>query len=134
MKSREKKMNKCVKAVITGVLSGVVVITSQLIIGAAILTQMKTIPDTAMGTIAMVFAALGALAGGYITVRISKCNGMLYGLLTGFIIFALIVIMGLCGGTESISIATVIKGVAMLLSGAIGGITAVNKKQRVKYK
>ncbi len=37
-----------------------------------------------------------------------------------------------CGKLEVDTAATVIKGIAMLLSGAIGGIVAVNKKQRVR--
>ena len=77
-------------------------------------------------------AALGALGGGYIAVRIAKCRGMFYGVLTGMALFFGVVIAGLCTSTESITLATVIKAAAMLLSGAVGGVVAVNRKQRVR--
>ena len=57
---------------------------------------------------------------------------MMYGILTGLVLFLVVVIVGVCSSSESVTIATVIKGIAMLLSGAIGGIVAVNKKQRVR--
>lgn len=90
---------------------------------------MKSVPGSAIGTITMVFGAFGALAGGYIAVRIARCRGMMYGILTGLVLFLVVVIVGVCSSSESVTIATVIKGIAMLLSGAIGGIVAVNKNR-----
>lgn len=132
MKGKENSMNKGVKAVMFGAIGGLVVCTALLLIASFALAQMKSVPGSAVGTITMVFGAFGALAGGYIAVSIARCRGMMYGILTGLVLFLVVVIVGVCSSTESVSIATVIKGAAMLLSGAIGGIVAVNKKQRVR--
>lgn len=132
MKGNESSMNKGVKAVIFGSIGGMIVCTALLLLASFALAQMKSVPDSAVGTITMVFGAFGALAGGYISVRIARCRGMLYGILTGLTLFLVVVIIGVCSSAESVTIATVIKGVAMILSGAIGGIVAVNKKQRVR--
>lgn len=132
VKGKENNMNKGVKAVMFGTIGGLVVCTALLLIASFALAQMKSVPGSAIGTITMVFGALGALAGGYIAVRIARCRGMMYGILTGLALFLVVVIVGVCSSNESVTIATVIKGIAMLLSGAIGGIVAVNKKQRVR--
>ena len=131
VKGKENSMNKGVKAVMFGAV-GLVVCTALLLIASFALAQMKSVPGSAIGTITMVFGAFGALAGGYIAVRIARCRGMMYGILTGLVLFLVVVIVGVCSSSESVTIATVIKGIAMLLSGAIGGIVAVNKKQRVR--
>lgn len=132
MKGKENSMNKGVKAVMFGAIGGLVVCTALLLIASFALAQMKSVPGSAIGTITMVFGAFGALTGGYIAVRIARCRGMMYGILTGLVLFLVVVIVGVCSSSESVTVATVIKGIAMLLSGAIGGIVAVNKKQRVR--
>ena len=132
MKHNDSGMPKGVKAILFGTIGGMILCTAELLLAAGALSQLKTIPDSALSTITMVFASLGALGGGYIAVRIAKCRGMFYGVLTGMALFFVVVIAGLCMSTESITLATVIKAAAMLLSGAVGGVVAVNRKQRVR--
>ena len=132
MKHNGSGMHKGVKAILFGTIGGMILCTAELLLAAVALSQLKTVPDSALSTITMVFAALGALGGGYIAVRIAKCRGMFYGVLTGMALFFVVVIAGLCTSTESITLATVIKAAAMLLSGAVGGVVAVNRKQRVR--
>ena len=54
-------MPKGVKAILFGTIGGMILCTAELLLAAVALSQLKTIPDSALSTITMVFASLGAL-------------------------------------------------------------------------
>ena len=122
-----------VKSLAIGVAVGIVAISLMLLITSFSFAQIKSIPTAMLGTISMIFASLGACIGAYVSLRIMRNNGLVWGAICGAVLFVIVLILGLINSTDSLSIATIIKCFAMLLSGAIGGVVAVNKKQKIKY-
>ena len=74
-------------------------------------------------------AAIGSFIGSYIAVRISKINGMLYGMACGFVLFVILFIGSLIIAREPLTMMVAIKAILLILVGAIGGIIGVNKKR-----
>ncbi len=56
------------------------------------------------------------------------------GLITGFAIFIFITITGLTKSGDSVSLLTLIRLVALLITGGIGGIMGLKRKDRIHIK
>lgn len=123
---------KLLRAVLIGVLVGVLLCTVFLAVTSFSFVKMGKIPIEAVGILTQVFAAFSAFASGFISVRIIKEHGMVVGLFSGFILFLITLIAGLFFTEQSVSFATLTKAFLMCISGSIGGIVAVNKKQRIR--
>lgn len=121
-----------VRAVIIGTLIGVLVCTLLLILTSVLFVKMQSIPTNIIGIITQLFAAVSAFAAGFVSVRIIRAKGMVVGAVTGFFLFILILLAGLLSTTSTVTFATLTKGIIMCLCGSIGGIFAVNKKQKVR--
>lgn len=122
-----------IRGLLTGAVTGCLTIVLLLILSSFILTQTGNLPTDYLSWILLVLDGIGALAGAYIAVRIIKAGGLIWGGATGAIIFLMILIAGLMSSTDTLGIYTVIKLAVLVLAGAVGGILAVNKKDRVKY-
>ena len=134
MKNKRKfKINNSLKSIIIGTLSGVFTISLLLLLTSMILTHTLSIPDAVLSTLSMLLASFGTFIGAYISVRIMKSNGLLWGILNGLILFLIVFILGVINHTDLPSIASAIKCMAMVLSGAIGGIISVNKRKKSRY-
>lgn len=123
---------KLFRAVLIGTGIGLLICTVLLILATITFLQVKSIPVEAISVMVQIFGAIGAFAGSYITVRIAKEKGMILGVATAGLLFVFVLLAGLCATTSTITFATAAKGLAMLISGCLGGIVAVNKKQKVK--
>lgn len=123
---------KLFRAVLIGTGAGLIICTVLLILATITFLQVKSIPAEAISVMVQIFGAIGAFAGGYITVRIAKEKGMILGVATAALLFVFVLLAGLCATTSTVTFATVAKGLAMLISGCLGGIVAVNKKQKIK--
>jgi len=122
---------KIFRAVLIGATVGIVVCAMLIMLMTIVVLQLKSIPLGALSIITQLIGVLGAFVGSYITVRIAKQNGMVLGIITGLLLFIIIVLVGVTTTAETLTVNTLIKGVAMTIAGCIGGIIAVNKKHRV---
>lgn len=119
-----------VKAILVGNLVGTIVCVILLMISSILFVQSKHIPQSILTPLTVVISGIGAFIGSYITVRISKINGMLYGMASGFILFVILFIASLIIAREPLTMMTAIKAILLVLVGAIAGIIGVNKKRR----
>lgn len=133
--SRESVQNpvwKILRPIVFGALGGAVVCTVLLLLLSLALVTAKQMPQSLLQPLTVLVAALSAFFAGYLAAKFSGERGMLYGAGAAVLLFALLFAAGLAVTKESISAFLITKGVIMVLTGAIAGILAVNKKSRRK--
>lgn len=122
-------INKVIKGVFIGTLFGTFISIVLLIIFSVLFIKMKSIPSLAIEPISMAICAISAFLSSYISARIIRENGMIYGIISGFVMFMLMFFSWLIFNREAITTLILVKITLMLLMGAIGGIIGVNKKK-----
>ena len=123
--------NSILKAIVIGVISSVVIIAVLMCILSAVMLFSKSIPTEYLSYITIAVCGIGVLFGAYIAARICKKQGLLIGVSVAFIVFLAILIAGFSVEGSSLSVLTVIKGVVMLVMGALAGIKGVNTKEKL---
>ena len=111
----------------TGV--GMIVCFLILLVTAAVMTT-GVIPPTAVTPVAMAVAAVSAFVGGWVTARISRERGLLYGAASGLVLCLLIVLVGIVVLQEVRGSLLLIKFALTIGFGALGGVFGVNTKKR----
>ncbi len=124
--------SKLFKSIVFGVLCNIVSVTILTIIFSFVLTITNKYPTDAINYISAAFLGVGGLIGGYIAGRINQKSGLAVGALSGFIVFAIILIIGLSQSVGTITIITLIKLIVLVLFGGLGGVLGVNKKKNIK--
>lgn len=119
-----------IKAVIWGLLAGSIVCTAFLFLFSLVFLKIKSVPFSMVNTLATICAAFGAFVSGYITVRIYRKNGFLYGATAGFVLFLILTVIGFIVSRDKFTYLTLVKFIVLTLMGAIGGVFGVNKRSR----
>lgn len=123
---------KVLKSVIIGMIAGILFCSILIFLLSFILVKSGQLPMDTVYIALQVIGALSAFVGSYIAVRIYKEYGLFIGLLTAFLIYLVVLIVGLSTCSEPLSMLSLTKLVAMLCAGAIGGVLSVNKRKNVK--
>ncbi len=123
---------KLIKSLIFGILSATIAITLLIIIASFVFQMTDKLPKEAINVVNLAILSLGGLLGGYIAARFNKSSGLITGLLTGFIIFIIILLAGLSRSVESLTIFTLYKLLALIVFSTLGGIIGVNKQKKIK--
>lgn len=104
-----------------GVVLGVV-----LLLAAAAVMASTGIPTGAVTPIALAVMSLSALAGGFVTARLARERGLLWGAVCGLLMFLIVALAGL-------SVEHTVQGTSLFLKlaltvacGAFGGVLGVN--------
>ena len=103
-------------------------------LAALILNMISGIPYGILSYIMLTVQGLGVLIGSYIAAAITRSRGLITGLIVGAVIFLLITIFGFSAADNGIGIISLIRGIVLLLLGALGGIKGVNKKERIRIR
>ncbi len=127
-KSKSNNISKSIKASIVGIILGSIVCILFLMLFSFLFVRAETLPMKFIEPIVIVISSLGTFVSGYITSKIIKKNGMMYGMISGFLMFVILFISGLIVCGDSITTVILVKCTAMLLAGAVGGIFGVNSK------
>lgn len=126
---------KAFKALLAGTLTGLLICSLLMFLLTFILVKIQKLPTDAIYILLQIIGALSAFIGAYVTVRIYKAYGLLFGLTTGFAIFFVVFVVGVATCVETPSVLSLTKLVAMLCAGSLGGVLSVNKKKSIKkYK
>lgn len=100
-----------------------------LLLAALLLTQ--DVPQTGVAPLALVAAVTGAFIGGFTSGRICGENGWLAGSLAGLVLFLMLLIAGrFAMVADAAGTHLWVKLATMLVAAAVGGIVAVNVRQR----
>lgn len=123
---------EALRAIVIGTVSGAVLCAVLLGVCSLIFVSSENIPQSFLSPFVIALSVISAFFSGFITVKISRKRGLFYGLLSGMLLFTLFLAAGLIAEHEAISAAAGTRLLVMALAGAIGGLTAVNKKPRLK--
>ena len=127
---KENDVSLVLKATIFGAALGAVVCAVFLFLFAFLFVAVKSIPQPMIQWIAILCAALGALAAGYAATRIYGSKGLMLSVLAAMTLFVLLTLIAFIVSRDKFTYITLIRLLAMTLSGAIGGILAANRKKR----
>ena len=89
------------------------------------------LPTNITNYIIVALLSIGILFGSCIATKITKSAGLIIGLIVGLSIFMLITLIGLVQSNDTITTLTLIKLIASLISGALGGIIGLRKKEKI---
>jgi len=120
---------KLIKSVFIGSLSGVLGCVVLMCVFAVIMMTSGLLGSGLTEYIMIAVAALGALAGGFVSAKLNRGAGLVVGAITGGVMFILITIAGLSKGSESVTALTGIRAAAVILGGIAGGICGVKEKK-----
>lgn len=130
---KDSDLVSSIKAIVIGTSVGALACIAFLFLFSFIIVRTNSLPGSLIEGMVIAICAIGAFLAGYVAVRIYKSKGMLYGMAAGLLLFLIILLCSsiiLKGGT--ITMMAFIKGILMVLLGAIGGIFGVNKRKRRK--
>ncbi len=129
----ENKLAPVIKALVWGVLVGAVVCMVLLLAFSFVFSRVPILPgDNILDPLVVIVCGLSALFGAYVTGRILRVKGMLYGIFCGLLLFAVVFIANLSAVHEPLSFLSLVKGLLMVLMGAVGGIWGVNRHVKRK--
>lgn len=129
----QETWKKGVWALLTGWLLGMVLCALFLTIAAAILSATSTLPVSLLSPVTLICASLGALLAGFWVGRWMKCRGLFWGLGCGLLLLLSEVLVGICLLTPSFqSGQAMTKALAMVISGALGGLWGANREEKIK--
>ncbi len=131
-KSTSKGNNfvEAMKAVLLGSVVGSVVCAVFLVLFAFLFVAVKSVPQSIVQIVAIICASLGAFVAGYISIRIYKSKGLIYGAASGLLLFIILTIIAFIVSRDKFTYITAIRLLVMLFSGALGGVLGVNQKRR----
>ena len=111
-------------------LAGGIAAAALLFSGLAALRCKVDIMPQLLSPISTAALSLAVLLAGLFLAALRKEKGLLYGLLIGIIFYAILWIAALARGQIEFSSLSVIKGTALLCSGAIGGSLGILMRER----
>lgn len=125
--SIKSNRNKTFKSVFIGLALGLSLCAIFLLLFSFILLKLSLISDSIIYILTFTSSAISSLVSSYITVRMLKHNGLVYGALIGFLLFFFFTFIGFFISREPFSLFTLVKLFIMIFMGALGGIISANK-------
>lgn len=128
----ENNKKKYIKATVIGAVIGGITLILLLLCGSFVFLKMRTISEPAVFAVTIAVSCLSSFIAGFAAARIAREKGMLMGAVAAGILFLLVLLTGTMFSADDISLNTLLRAAAMILSGAFGGIFGVNKKTKRK--
>lgn len=128
----DKKL--ALKAILFGTVCGLLVTIIFTCILSVIMLTSGLLPANITNYIMIALLAMGTFCGGFIATKINKSAGLIIGMITGFVIFMLVTVTSLINSSDSVTILTLIKLVATVIFGGLGGIAGLKKSERIHIK
>lgn len=120
---------KAIKSIIIGAIVGAIVCTLLLLIATFVFVKTKSVPTGAVIPLTIALACISSLIAGFTATKISKGKGMIVGSGAALLLGLAMLLLGTVTVNNLITSAIFTKIIAMLCSGAIGGIIGVNKRK-----
>lgn len=117
--------DKTIKAIILSAILGTSVI-SLLLILCALLMSFGVLPINTASVCSTLSLSIGAFLSGLFAAKSLKKNGMALGAVLGAILFLIFTAISLIASLTAPSLLTLLKGIIMIVSSALGGILGVN--------
>lgn len=135
MKSAKKRQNsnenirlQMGKQILMGSIIGTILFFLMILTFSFLIIK-SDISDSLQNIISFLSAIASAFIGGYASAFRLKSKGLIRGIISAFV-QAIIVAVILLSVLQDLGLRTILMIIAMMLGGAIGGITAVNKRKK----
>lgn len=117
-----------IKRIIKGSVFSIVITIIGILIYSIVLCN-TNVAENSMSTVIIIITAISILIGSTISTTNIKKNGILNGMLVGFIYIAMIYLLSsVITGNFLLNINSIIMIIASVITGALGGIIGVNKQ------
>jgi putative membrane protein (TIGR04086 family) len=117
------------RPVITALICGIVVTVILLFIFSLWIAFRDT-PQGLVNPLSVFALSVGAFAAGLVCTRITRRGGLMYGVVCGACLSALVLIAGLITGAGGIGVAGLFRVIFIMLCAVIGGISGVNMRKK----
>lgn len=127
----ENSISKPIKSITIGISMCILTVIGCTALIALFLNITGSFPEALSGYIMLLPLIAGGFIGGYVAARINKSSGLIMGVISTAVVLLAIIITGFVNGSD-ITYMLLLKAVTLLLSGAVGGVKGVNKKEKLK--
>lgn len=115
------------RPIMIGVSAGAIVCAVLLALFAVLISS-NDIPQVAINPMAIAASVLGALAAGFVTARLCKGRGMMYGAAAGLTLFTIILLISVLACQPTFGLVMLLRLIMLPIAGAIGGVAGMNVK------
>lgn len=117
------------RPVVLGLMAGIIASMLALMLFSAVFVS-RGLSDAAVMPLAIASMCIGAFLGGFIAARSHGVNGLLAGGLAGFLFFLVLYAVGAIMQQIDLGTLALVKLLACVLCGCIGGILGVNSSHK----
>ena len=117
------------KKICVGSMIGILATALVLLCGAFMMSKVD-FPQSGVPVISIFALVIGGFVAGFVVARLTRCNGLLYGLACGLLIFFVCVFCELSFMEGELGMLAVYKCAICVISGMIGGVLGVNKRKK----
>lgn len=122
-----------VRAVVVGALSGAVLCAVLLALCTLAFVSSENVPHGFLQPFVICISVLSSFFAGYVTARLLKQRGLIFGMVSGLLLFLLFFLSGLVLSQNAcVASEVTIRLLTMVISGGLGGLLAVSRKSRRK--
>lgn len=100
------------------------------LLGFSVIITKINAPDALVTVLSTIALCIGGYCGGYMSARKRRKNGLFMGVISGIVIFMIIVIIGTIFANTALSLSAGGKLILTMICGAVGGIIGVNTKHK----
>ena len=124
---------KKIKAIIVALLLMSIISAFLLLIASLIIAKAGVLPGNFAGLLTTVIACVSVFSGSYLVTFRMKEQGLFYGFAAASAFVFLILMVSLVVYRNTFDFSSIWKLFAILITGAIGGVLGVNRKNKVKF-
>ncbi len=117
-----------VKAVVVGSVCGAALCAVLLALCALAFVSSENLPHGFLPPFILAVSVLSAGFAGFVTARISRRRGLIFGVFSGLLLFLLFLVSGLIACQGIVTGESELRLLVMALAGGVGGFLAVNGK------
>lgn len=128
--NKENVLLKFVKVILFGSLFGAIVCTMLLLLFSFLFVSVKSIPLPMIQWLVIFCAGMGAFVAGFVSTKLHQSKGLICGSLSALLLFLIITLVAFIISRDKFTYITIIRLLAMLVFGAVGGLLGVGKKRR----
>lgn len=126
-------MEKRARAIIISILLTTIISAGLLALLAFILGKMETLPKGIIPVLTIIVSCVAVFLGSFIASLMLKEKGIVNGLIIAFIFSAIVLSIAFFTYEAEFGLSGITKLAAIFISGILGGILGVNRKNKVKF-
>lgn len=124
------RVAKAMVSVSIGVLVSAIILSILIVIVSVALSQSGYVPIHIISQIVVVLSGLASFFAGFTAAKCAKCQGLMYGALSGFVLFVIVALASMLILGEPFTTISLLRALLYVIAGSLGGVVGINKKKR----